>query len=597
MSPSVSATSPNPASPATPDQCLGQQPGLEFVIGFSQPWTHLFEVMFTVTGWQQDVLDLKMPVWTPGSYLVRDYARHVQDFVASSAGQPLQAWKCTKNHWQIATPEITTITIAYRVYAHELTVRTNHLDATHAYFNPAALCVYVPGLESLPITIRIQPPPDWHITTALPPIPTESHTFLAADYDTLVDSPFEIGTHRVYDFRVLGKDHRLAVWGEGNFRADRVIPDLEKIITLEAKLFDGLPYPDYTFILHLTGQGYGGLEHQNSCSLIYNRFGFVQPEAYQRFLGLVAHEFFHLWNVKRIRPQALASFDYDQENYTHFLWFCEGVTSYYDQLIPLWAGLYDQGVYFKLLSDDISRYLTTPGRLVQSLHDSSFDTWIKLYRPDANSPNSQMSYYLKGALVTLLLDLKIRAKFHNQRNFNQVMEQLWQDYRQAGAGFTPDHLWAVISEVAGEDFSEFEQTYIQGTVELDFNPYLEPFGLELRPSLGKACPYTGITLKTERGLVTIKTVDYDSPGQRAGLAVGDELVALNGWRIGAEKWSERLQEHRPGDEVAITVFHQDQLRKTTLTLATPQPSRYDLGLVQNPTPSQQKLLQGWLTFT
>lgn len=582
-------------SPAT-QPLLGQPPGLEFLIRFPQPWTHLFEVEFRVSGWQRDVLDIKLPVWTPGSYLVREYARHLQDFKATTQGQPLQAWKCAKNHWQIATPELETITISYRVYAHELTVRTNHLDPTHAYFNPAALCVYGPGLESLPITLTIQPPLDWQITTPLPPVTTQANTFLAADYDTLVDSPFEIGTHAVYEFAVLGKNHRLAVWGEGNFTAEKVIPDLEKIITLEAKLFNGLPYDDYTFILHLTGQGYGGLEHHNSCSLIYNRFGFSQPESYQRFLCLVAHEFFHLWNVKRIRPKALASFDYDQENYTPSLWFCEGVTSYYDQLIPLWAGLYDQSVYFKLLSDDISRYLNTPGRLVQSLSDSSFDTWIKLYRPDANSPNSQMSYYLKGSLVTLLLDLKIRAKFHSSRSFNQVMQQLWQDYLQAGSGFTPDDLWAVMSDVAGEDLSDFQQTYIKETSDLDFNAYFAPFGLELRPNLSKALPYTGVTLKTERGQVTIKTVDYDSPGQRAGLAVGDEVLAFNGFRITTDTWKERLQEARPGDIVEVTVFHQDQLRKINLTLAHPKPHRYDLSPIENATPAQQQLLKDWLTF-
>ncbi len=573
------------------------QPGLAFTIGFPQAWTHLFEVVLRITGWQQDVLDVKLPVWTPGSYLVREYARHVQDFAAQSQGQPLQAWKCGKNHWQIATPKIPDIELSYRVYAHELTVRTNHLDPSHAYFNPAALCVYVPGLESLPITVKITAPAQWRVTTPLKPLPQQPNTFLADNYDTLVDSPFEIGTHEVYDFTVLGKEHRLAVWGEGNFVAETVIPDLEKIIYLEAKLFNGLPYSEYTFILHLTGQGYGGLEHGNSCSLIYNRFGFSQTEAYHRFLCLVAHEFFHLWNVKRIRPQALHQFNYDQENYTQSLWFCEGVTSYYDQLIPLWAGIYDQTVYFKLLSDDISRYLTTPGRWVQPLTDSSFDTWIKLYRPDANSPNSQMSYYLKGALVTLLLDLKIRAKFQNQRSFLAVMQQLWQDYQARGQGFTPDQLWAVITAVAGEDLTDFYQQYLTGTTELDFATYLEPFGLELRPNERNVLPYSGLTLKQERGLVTLKTVDYDSPGQRAGLVVGDELLALNGFRITADKWAERLQELGPGAELELTVFHQDQLVKTHVTLGDPQPSRYELTAVEHPSPSQMALRQAWLTFT
>jgi predicted metalloprotease with PDZ domain len=354
---------------------------IRYQVAMPNPQTHLFEVTLQVKGWATAVLDLKLPVWTPGSYLVREYAKHLQNF--SATGQKALAWrKISKNHWQVDTLGQSEITVCYRVFANELSVRTNHLDGTHGYFNGAALFFYLPGFEHQPIQVAIAPPyPNWQVATPLPTVPGQTNTFYAADFDTLVDSPFEIGTHALYEFEAQGKPHQLAIWGQGNTDPDRIIQDTQKIIDVEAELFGGLPYDSYLFLLHLSPQGNGGLEHKNACSLNYPRFGFRTKEKYQRFMQLVAHEFFHLWNVKRIRPKALEVFDYEQENYTTSLWFSEGTTSYYDLNIPFRAGIYDAKTLLGNLSKEITRLQTTPGRQVQPASESSFDAWIKLYRP------------------------------------------------------------------------------------------------------------------------------------------------------------------------------------------------------------------------
>lgn len=573
-----------------------EQLQLAYHVAMPQPESHLFWITLEIQGWQSDRLDLKMPVWTPGSYLIREYARHLQNFTATSKGKELRWRKSSKNYWQIETGACDPITIAYRVYANDLSVRTNHLDATHGYFNGAALFLYVPGFEQTPVQVTIVPPnPDWQVTTALPPVLGQANTFSAIDYDTLVDSPFEIGTHTLHSFEVLGKPHQLAVWGQGNLPTDRLIDDIRKVIATEARLFGGLPYDRYVFLLHLSTQGYGGLEHKQCCSLLYNRLGFRAPDQYQRFVQLVAHEFFHLWNVKRIRPQALASFDYDQENYTPSLWFSEGTTSYYDLVIPWRAGIYDAKTFLANLSQEITRYLLTPGRSVQPLQESSFDAWIKLYRPDANSSNSQVSYYLKGELVSFLLDLLIRQRSGHQRSLDDVMQTMWQQFGIPEVGFTPEQLQQVIASVAGTDLDQFWHRYLDGTDELPFDQFLEPFGLQLKPELDNPpVPHLGLTVKAENGRSLVKTVEADSPAEAAGVDSGDELLAIEGLRVSAEQLPERLKDFQPGERLQITVFHQDQLQTHTVILATPRPSRYQIVPIAQPSPGQRQNCENWL---
>ena len=570
------------------------EPTIHYLVAMSQPETHLFEVTLHLVDYSSPILDLKLPVWTPGSYLVREYAKNLQDFEAFAEDEPLPWRKISKNHWQIDKIGISELTVRYRIFANELSVRTNHLDTTHGYFNGAALFFRIPGWDKQPIRVTIVPPqPEWQVTTALSPVAEETNTFLAGDFDTLVDTPFEIGSHQLYKFEVLGKPHELAIWGKGNYQVQQLIADIQKIIQVEAQMFGGLPYERYVFLLHLFSQAFGGLEHKDSCSLIYQRFGFRAQEKYDRFLQLVAHEFFHLWNVKRIRPKALEVFDYDQENYTPSLWFCEGTTSYYDLLIPLRAGIYDVKSYLNNLSKEITRYETTPGRKVQPVSESSFDAWIKLYRPDANSANSQISYYLKGEMVSLLLDLLIRSTHHNQRSLDDVMLKMWQQFGQDEIGYTPEQLQEVIESVAGIDLTDFFKRYIDSTDDLPFNQYLEPFGLQLVAEQQEE-PYLGMRINTENGREIIKFVETASPAQVGGIDAGDELLAIDGIKITAGGLSDRLKDYQANDKIEVAVFHQDELRIYSITLASPRPTRYQVKPVEHPNSRQQQNFAGWL---
>ncbi len=576
-------------------------PNLHYQVAMPEPQSHYFIVTLQIQGWQRNVLDLKFPVWTPGSYLVREYERHLQNFQVYNPidKQPLAYQKLGKSHWQIETENQENIEISYGVYADELTVRTNHLDHTHGFFTGAALFFYLPEFENCPLTLTIVPPqPEWAIATALLEKEidekTGTKTFYAKDFDTLVDSPVEVGLQRDYAFEAEGKPHHFVVWGQSNVDGEQLVKDTQKIIAVEAELFGDLPYDHYWFILHASSQGYGGLEHKDSCVLNYDRFGFRDPEKYQRFLQLVAHEFFHLWNIKRIRPIALEKFDYDQENYTPSLWFSEGTTSYYDLLIPLRAGLYDRQTYLKNLGKEITRYLTTPGRLVQPLAESSFDAWIKLYRRDANSDNSQMSYYLKGELVTLMLDLLIRERHQNQKSFDDVLRRMWQEFGREERGFTPEQLETVIGEVAETDLTEFFQIYLHTTTELPLNDYLQPFGLKINPIKEDLTPYLGIKVKSEAGQEKITFVAAQSPAAQGGISAQDMLLAINGIRVTAEQLPQRLKDYQANDMIQLTVFHQDVLRTVDVLLASPQASRYEVVPIADPSDIQLQNLAGWL---
>lgn len=585
-------------------------------VAIPEPHTHLLHVTMTLGSWTQPQLDLYMPVWTPGSYLVREYAKQLQGFqVTDGAGQALPWQKVSKNHWQITLPagglrEGVTVVVTYQIFCHELTVRTNHIDHTHCFFNGAATFMWVGDDLAHPYTLEINAPQGWRVATALPPAtklaPTEEghqaqiraqNIFWAKDFDALVDHPVEVGIHERYEFMAAGKPHDLVIWGSHNADVSRILLDTTVIIETEAEIFGGLPYERYMFLLHTAGHGYGGLEHENCCTLLYNRFGFRKEDSYLRFINLVAHEFFHTWNVKRIKPQALIPFDYGQENYTGSLWFSEGTTSYYDQLIPLRAGIYGRQHYLRLVSDSITRLQNTPGRKVQSLYDSSWDTWIKLYRPEANSPNSQISYYLKGELVSLVLDLHIRALSDNGKSLDHVLQILWQKYGQAipPQGFTEAALHDIIDSVAGVDLGAFWQKYLYGTDEIDYATYLAPFGLGLNIYGNEENPpYSGVNLKNTAGEALVRNVDPHSPAQKAGISATDNIIAINGLRVTSESFADRLRDFSAGQIISLSFFQGDLLREVELTLAEPQADRYQIVQHHSPTLKELHRLEGWL---
>ncbi|HEV2763041.1 MAG TPA: hypothetical protein VGV38_08605, partial [Pyrinomonadaceae bacterium] len=386
-----------------PSPSTAPAPDIRFTVSMPAPHTHLLEVKMLVRDARGATqIDLVMPVWTPGSYLVREYARHVQDFAAKdSSGRDL-AWRKTNKHtWRVETRGAREWRAVYRVYSNELSVRTNELNDRRAFWNNAALLMYPEGQTNAPSAVRVVPFRNWKVATGLPPVAGEANTFRAENFDALYDSPFLVSDFKEFAFDVRGRRHRFVVEGEGNYDMARLARDVPKIVEATAELFGGeLPYPDYTFMLVAAPSGGGGLEHRNSTALIYQRFGFrpdAGPTSYKNFLTLVAHELFHVWNVKLIRPDALGPFDYTRENYTTLLWFAEGATDYYEKILVRRAGLMTDKELLEGWADSIKDLQARPGRLEQSLEESSFDAWIKYYRRDENWINSQVSYYDKGA--------------------------------------------------------------------------------------------------------------------------------------------------------------------------------------------------------
>lgn len=575
---------------------------VQYRLAIDQAAQHLLDVTLHVTAVQQPYVDVVLPTWTPGSYLIREYARHVQNVAATADGAALPWRKLDKQTWRVTTNGVDRIALTYRVYGNELTVRTNHVDDTHAHVIPAATFMYVAGATEQPLAVEIGPLPEgWRIATGLNA--TGETRFVADNYDHLVDSPFEIGLHRTLAFEVDGKPHRIVIWGRGNEDEQRLARDAQKIVQAARDLFGGLPYEHYTFFLMLAGKSAGGgLEHRNSTSLLLPRFVFQPDKSYERYLTLVTHEFFHVWNVKRLRAAGLGPFDYTRETYTSLLWAMEGITEYYTDLLLTRAGLLTPQRYLERLADDIVTLQSTPGRLLQSLACSSWDTWIKLYRPDENSVNTSISYYLKGAVVAALLDLEIRRRTSGARSLDDVLRYLYATYPFNGPGVQPEDYLAAIREVADVDCSDFFARYINAVDELPYESSLGAAGLTLRwdwkeKTVDNGPQSTlGLRTKSEAGQFKVAQVLSDGPAYQAGVSADDEIVAVAGWRVTDEAaLRERLNDHKPGELVLLTIFRREELRTIAVQLAAAPRDKLTLERVPEPTELQRRIYNGWLS--
>ncbi len=568
-------------------------PEINFSVSMSKPWTHLLEVE-TSLKWatMPEKTDVIMPVWTPGSYLVREYARHVQNFAATdSNGNPIAWQKSSKNTWTIETKGLKEIKFSYKVYANELTVRTNELNDNHAFFTPAALLMHPKGQISAPSKVKINPYKDWKIATGLPK--SGDDTFVAENFDVLYDSPFEIGNFREISFEVQGKPHRFVINGEGNYDIDKIAKDTAKIIEEAYKIFGELPYKDYTFILNLRGGG--GLEHLNSTALQWNRWGF-SGSRYTDFLTLVAHEYFHLWNVKRIRPDALGPFNYEAENYTKLLWVAEGGTSYFENLLVQRAGLMTDKTFLSARAAGIQALQQRPGRFETSLESASFDAWIKYYRQDENSVNNQISYYDKGEIVNFMLDLEIRRSSTGTKSLDDVMRYLYAEIYKKNKNYTPEDYQKISEMMAGKSLNDFFNKYVRGTDDIDYNSILQSFGLELttQNSDGRALAYIGADFAQEGDKFTIRSISAGTPAYEQGLNTGDQIIAIDGNRASQAFLTNYLTEKNPNEKIKLTIFRFDQLREVEITLGGRIQPSYAISAIKNATEEQKALYFAYL---
>ncbi len=596
-------------------------PEISFMVSMPKPHTHMLDVGVRIkNGAGEQVANeevLVMPVWTPGSYLIREFARHVQDFAATDAsGQPLKWEKINKDSWRVSTNGSRDWSASYRVYANELSVRTNELNSEHAFWNNAALLMYPEGFIKAPSTLQILAPQPWKVSTGPPPVPGQKNMFRAANFDILYDSPVEVSNFNTLSFEVKGVPHRIVIDGEGNTDPETMRADVKKIVETEVELMGGeIPYHDYTFILHLRSNTGGGLEHLNSTALGYPRFGFrpapsegvnsAGPNAqlsrnYRGFLSLVAHEFLHLWNVKRIRPDALGPFDYTKENYIRLLWVAEGITDYYARLALRRAGLISAKDFLAENARAFQNLQNTPGRLEMSAEESSFDTWIKYYRQDENSVNSQVDYYDKGAILGLLLDLEIRRQSKGSKSLDDVMRYLYTEFYKKDRNYTPEDFQKACELMAGESLEQFFAKYVRGREELDYNSALIAAGLRLETSGSSATskpvekPYLVADLAQEGDRLMVRRVYAGAPAYEQGLNTGDQIVALNNMRANKDFFDARVAEKRPGDLVTLTIFRSDDLSTLLIKLGGRVDPVYQIVALEDPSDEQKRTYQSWL---
>lgn len=564
------------------------------------PAGHRYRVSLTVTHPDPQGQQFSLPAWIPGSYLIRDFSRQIEALAARCGNRPVAVDKVDNHTWRAAACE-GPLLVEYTVYAWDLSVRGAHLDESHGFFNGTSVFLRVEGQDQSPCLVDLQPPrgiEGWKVYTSLPEArgvagAARRHGFglyRAPDYDALIDHPVEMGTPQVARFTAHGAEHELVFTGVAP-RLDlaRIADDVRRICETQIAFFEPrtrrAPFLDssdrYVFMTMVTGDGYGGLEHRASTALMASRKDLPvlgqqgQGDGYRTFLGLVSHEYFHTWNVKRIKPAAFAPYRLEQPNLTRLLWIFEGFTSYYDDLQLLRAGVITQADYLRLLGKTITGVARTPGRHKQSVAESSFDAWTRYYKQDENSPNALISYYTKGALVALGLDLLIRRDSGGAHSLDDVMRLLWQRYGRdfyngRPQGLEEDAFPALVREATGVDVRRFVARHAYGTADVPLAELLQSQGITMQWK--PASPIPGMDVRTRKqgeGLA-LATVLEGGAAHRAGLSAGDVLVAVDGLRVDAPAGLDvLLSQYRPGDRVRVHVFRRDELRAFTVRLAAP----------------------------
>lgn len=568
-----------------------------FEVSFKEPQAHYVEMEMTISGLAKDYVDVKMPVWAPGSYLVREFAKSVEDFSATAGGKPVKFEKVRKNAWRVYSAKSNSIKIKYRVYGFEVSVRTPFIDESHAFLSSTGIFMYPDGLLKLPSTVKVIPFKGWSkVSTGLEPVAGQSFTYTASDFDVLFDSPIEVGNQEVFDFMASGVKHEVAMYGGGNYNKERLKVDMAKVIEQATAIYGENPNKHYTFIVHNFERGGGGLEHLNSTVLGASRNAYNTPEGYLGFLNLVAHEYFHLWNVKRMRPVALGPFDYDNENYTTSLWVAEGFTSYYENKLMLRAGFIDPKTFVDGLVTAVASVTNTPGAKVQSAAESSYDAWIKGYRPNENSNNTGVSYYSKGEVVGLLMDLEIAQATKGTKSLDDVMKAMYLQGKALKRGYTDAEFKAMVEKVSGKSFTDFWAKYVNGTHPVEYDKYFGYAGISVKnQNEGNSIPYIGVASKKTEGRIIISAISRNSAAWVDGLNVNDEVISVDG--VGVEAALERMPvitSKKPGEVVTVKVRRDGIEKDIKLTLKASPNIKLAAEIQGNAPESQVLVRKGWM---
>jgi len=553
---------------------------IAYTVSMERPQNHYFQVEMDLSGFKQKELNVKMPIWSPGSYLAREFAKNVNLVTATDEkGRALTVKKTSKNTWNIKKGKAKSVKVNYEVYAFELTVRTSFLDMTHGFISGSGIFMYIDGHKDKSGKVHVVPHSSFQrVTTALKQAGDGvtgdgKRTYTFEDYDQLVDCPIEVGNQIEFDFDAAGVKHHVAIYGTGNHNPEALKEDMANVVEAATGVFGQNPNDEYTFIIHNVVDGQGGLEHVNSTVLSVNRWTY-SGEDYVDFLDLVAHEYFHLWNVKRIRPVELGPFNYDSENYTSLLWVMEGFTSYYEKMILLRAGYYSEEQFLKKMFSSLNYVEGSTGARVQPVAHASFDAWIKAYRPNENSRNTTASYYSRGSVVAMMIDAMIIKGSNGTQCLDHFMQHIYAEYyEKKDRGFSESEFKMELEAFIGKDLTEFYTKYIDGTEIPDYNAFLEPLGVAVTYT-GEEKPSSGLTTRGGEN-VFVRGIRSNSAAEDAGLSVNDEIIAVNNYRVNKPMLDAFMKSLDVGDQADILFSREEELNTTTFTMTAYEQPRFE----------------------
>ncbi len=580
---------------------------LRYSISLEEPNSHYFEVVIDILDIpsmsDRRHLHLVMPTWTPGSYLIREFSKNVLDLVAFDIDEDkaLESRKISKNAWEVETSDAINVRVKYRIYAFELTVDTSYMDNLHAIINGASAFMYVEGMQDQESELTVIPPDNWHnIATGLEPKAINENgtwTFKVPNYDILVDSPIEVGNQKISSFDVQGIRHDISLFSRREFEDQKLVSDIKKIVESTIPVFGHVPYKRYLFLVDILGENMGGLEHLNSTHCIASMYRFEPTQEYEQMLSLFSHEFFHAWNVKRMRPFGLGPFNYTSETYTKSLWIAEGITSYYDDLLLRRAKIYSVGDYLDSLCTNINILKSLPGSKWQSAEESSFDTWIKHYRPNENAPNVQSSYYFQGAVVGWMLDMHIRKSTESTKSLDDALRTLYNDsYLKENRGYKDGELEKICFDLTGDRaVKEIFDSRVRGRNDVDYDNYLAYAGLKLTPKKKQdESGFLGVKVQQEGGKLSVATVLSDTPAQECGLVASDEIIAIDGLRMDSSKLSWYISNRNPGNPIQLLISRTGALLELSTEIVSKPILEYRIQKAAEASDAQKAVFKGWL---
>ncbi len=573
---------------------LSQNVKITYKLSMPDPANHILKVELNYSGIKENFIDFKLPVWRPGRYMILDFSSGVISFKAISPDSKELSWKkIDKSTWQVKTKSLNEVKIEYEVYANEFELRTRGLDKEHAFIDGTSVFMYTDKYKNHPLTLKVEQYKDWHVTTGLENFKDNNFEFIAPNYDYFVDCPLEIGTQEDIEFNVEGKKHIVSIFGNPKINKDTLISDFTKIIKNEYGFWGYFPYEKYVFIIHCTPESGGGTEHINSSVNDIRPSVFENESSYKGFFRLIAHEFFHTWNVKQLRPKGLTPYDYSKENYTEELWIAEGSTSYYDGLIVLRAGMASVDDFYNEITRSVEGDRRRPGNKIQSLAESGFDAWVKFWKNTPGKYDVETDYYGKGANVSLLLDLEIRERTNNKFSLDDVFRAMIHKY-PLSVGYTNLDFLNMCNTISGSNFKLFFEDYVFGVKPLDWENGLSYAGLELSSGDSVDIEKIGLITESKEGKIIVKEIDSNSYAYSSGLVAGDEIITFNRKRVDYQEYMAKMNAVDEGDIIHLSVFRNDQLKEITITNKPVKEFNYQLKQTANPTDLQKNIYESWL---